>query len=92
MKKNWFQRNPNLTMVITYGGVFLSFEKTLSRHFSELDWVGGFVIFCAAILLMMWLLTLKGQSFWWLLLVVPVPIAYFFLKNNLEISQSPERR
>jgi fatty acid desaturase len=88
MKRNWFQRHPNLTFLFAYGGVFLSFEKTLSRTFSEPNWVEGLVIVCAAILLMMWLLTLKARSFWWLLLVVPVPVAYLFLKSNFELPKN----
>ena len=88
MKKNWFQRNPNLTMIIVYGGIFLSFEKTLSKHFPENEWTITLIVVCAAILLMMWLLMLKGRRFWWLLLVVPVPVAYLFLKNNLGLPEN----
>jgi len=88
MKKNWFQRNPNITMILAYGGGIVSFEKALSEslleHFPEYEWLGVFAIICMMILLMMWLLMLKGRSFWWLFLVVPVPIAYLFLKNTSE--------
>ena len=71
-------------MIFAYGGIFLSFEKTLSEHFTENGWIITLTIVCAAIFLMMWLLTLKARSFWWLLLVVPLPVAYLFLKNKLE--------
>jgi len=88
MKKNWFQRNPNLTMILCYGGIILSVERTLSEHFPENELTITLTIVCAATFLMMWLLMLKGRSFWWLFLVVPVPVAYFFLKNNLELPKN----
>jgi len=87
MKKNWFQRNPSVTMIIV-GGLIYSFEKTFSREFPEHDWLVAFAAVGAFVFLDMWLLIQKGRSFWWLLLIIPVPVAYFFLKNNLEMPQS----
>jgi cytochrome bd-type quinol oxidase subunit 2 len=87
MKKNWFQRNLGLTMVIA-GGLIYTFEKTFSKEFPEHEWLVALSALGVFILLDMWLLTQKGRSFWWLLLIIPVPVAYFFLKNNLEIPQS----
>ena len=91
MKKNWFKRNPGVTFIIAGGLIYSferSFETTFAKHFpeSEYGWVGPLIAVCAMILVLMWALTQKGRSFWWLLLIIPVPIAYFFLKN-LEIPQ-----
>lgn len=82
MKKNWFQRNPGVTVIIALGGVILNFERTFSKHFPEYEWLIAFAAVGGAVILMMWALMQKGRSFWWLLLIVPIPVAYFFLRNN----------
>ena len=41
------------------------------------------VVYLLAILfLMIWGLICKSRSYWWLFLVVPIPLAYFILKNK----------
>lgn len=46
--------------------------------------MGALIAVCAMILLIMWAIMQKGRSFWWLLLIIPVPIAYFFLQNKTD--------
>jgi len=92
MKKNWFKRHLHWTFLIG-GGLIYNFGKTFTdvseRHGKDdLALVGALVAVGVLLLLYMWLLIQKGRSFWWLLLIIPFPVAYFFLKNNLEIPQS----
>ncbi len=81
--KTGLEGRPGLTFLILLGLLY-GVEKVFSEELPEHSWLvaAGFV--CALILLSMWALTQKARSYWWLFLVGPIPIAYFFLPNKTE--------